>query len=147
MEQFAELGDPWSESLIYEAKTPMEALEKLLVCDGQKSRANRMSIFNKELLECAISGYDHPSKGCVIQVIYINKLYFKPGFDLGPRKYGSLSDKISSGLDVVRRRSTIDVLSNMGDNTSQVDKSELINKLNKSIKATVRAQSNQSSEL
>jgi hypothetical protein len=146
VEQFAQLGDPWAESLIYEAKTPMEALEKLLVCDGQKTRANRMPIFNKELLECAIAVHDHPTKGCVIQVIYINKLYFKPAFNLEPRRHTSISDKISEGLDVVLRRSTVD-LSNLGENTSQQDKSELINKLNRSIKATAKAQSKQSSEL
>ena len=94
----------------------MEALEKLLVCDGQKNRANRSPIFNKELLECAIAMHHHPQIGSVIQVIYINKLYFKPEFNLEPRKFTSLSDKISEGLDVVLRRSTQDHLSNLGDN-------------------------------
>lgn len=97
----------------------MEALEKLLVCDGIKSRANRHPIFNKELLECAIATHDHPKLGCVIQVIYINKLYFRPEFNnLEPRKFMSLSDKISDGLDVVLRRSSVGVMSNLGDNTS-----------------------------
>lgn len=34
IEKFAQLGDPWAESLIYDAKSPLEALEKLIVCDG-----------------------------------------------------------------------------------------------------------------
>ena len=120
----------------------MEALEKLLVCDGIKNRANRHPIFNKELLECAIAAHDHPVKGCVIQVIYINKLYFKPEFNLEPRKMTTLSDKISDGLEVVMRRSTVENLSNLGD--SLQDKNDLINKLNNSIKATAQVQRRQS---
>lgn len=138
VEQFAQLGDPWAESLIYEAKSPIEALEKLIVCDGQKSRANRNAIFNKELYECAIAGYDHPTKGSVIQVIYVNKLYFKPEFNLETRKLGSLSDKISDGLDVVLRRSSLGIMSNYGGDNANVnhqDKTDLINRLNRSIKA------------
>lgn len=34
VEKFGQLGDPWAESLIYDAKSPLEALEKLIVCDG-----------------------------------------------------------------------------------------------------------------
>lgn len=75
-------------------------------------------------------------------MIYINKLYFRPEFNnLEPRKFASLSEKISDGLDVVLRRSSVGVMSNLGDGavTSQQDKTDLINKLNRSIIATNQA--------
>lgn len=134
VEQFAQMGDPWAESLVYGAKTPLEALEKLLVCDGQKKRPNRSPIFEKELLECAVAAADHDSKGTVIQLLYVNKLYFKPEFNLSPTKMATMSDKLSDGLELVLRRSSVG-MSQIGDVSSQQDKTELLNKLNRSIGA------------
>ena len=92
--------------MIKDVKTPMEAIEKLLVCDGQRSRANRQPLFNKELLDCAIAGKEN-DRNSVIQLIYVNKLYFKAGFSpLKPSHRQSTSDRLSNGLDVVLRRSS-----------------------------------------
>lgn len=55
----------------------MEALERLIVCDGQPLRGFRSAVFNPEFSLCGICCYYHSTHENIVQVLYVNKLLKK----------------------------------------------------------------------
>lgn len=56
----------------------MEALERLIVCDGQPQRGFRQAVFNPEFSLCGICCYHHSTHENVVQLLYVDRL-LKPG--------------------------------------------------------------------
>lgn len=52
----------------------MEALERLIVCDGQPQRGFRQAVFNSEFSLCGICCYQHSTHENVVQVLYVDRL-------------------------------------------------------------------------
>ena len=72
--RYAILDSAWADSCVFGALTPMEALERLIVCDGQPQRGFRQAVFNSEFHLCGICCYFHSSHENIVQVLYVNKL-------------------------------------------------------------------------
>ena len=55
----------------------MEALERLIVCDGQPQRGFREAIFNHDFKLCGICCNGHTTHDNVIQLLYVDKILAK----------------------------------------------------------------------
>ena len=75
--RYSILDSSWADSCIFGAITPMEALERLIVCDGQPQRGFRQAVFNAEFSLCGICCYYHSTHENIVQVLYVNKLLKK----------------------------------------------------------------------
>ena len=53
----------------------MEALERLIVCDGQPQRGFREAIFNHDFKLCGICCNAHTTHENVIQLLYVDKIF------------------------------------------------------------------------
>ena len=68
------LDEAWADSTIYGAMNTKEVLERLIVCDGQKNRGFRKSIFDPKLRECGVATGPHTTHQTMVQLIYASKL-------------------------------------------------------------------------
>lgn len=53
----------------------MEALERLIVCDGQPQRGFRKAIFNPDFKSCGICCDQHATHENVVQLLYVQRLW------------------------------------------------------------------------
>jgi hypothetical protein len=67
----------WADSCIFGAINPLEALERLIVCDGQPQRGFREAIFNQDFKMCGICCNAHATHDNVIQLLYVDKISAK----------------------------------------------------------------------
>ena len=75
--RYSILDSSWADSCIFGAITPMEPLERLIVCDGQPQRGFRQAVFNSDFSLCGICCYYHSTHENIVQVLYVNKLLKK----------------------------------------------------------------------
>jgi len=64
-----------ADSCIFSVISPLEALERLIVCDGQKQRGFRKAIFSKEFKYCGVSCGLHSRHENIIQLLYVCEIY------------------------------------------------------------------------
>lgn len=72
--RYGTIDSSWADSCIFGAVTPMEALERLIVCDGQPQRGFRQAVFNSAFSLCGICCYHHSTHENVVQVLYVDRL-------------------------------------------------------------------------
>lgn len=75
IERYGKLEKSWADSCIFGAQSPLEALERLIVCDGQQQRGFRKAIFNPDFKSCGICCDDHLTHENIIQLLYVQILW------------------------------------------------------------------------
>jgi len=76
--RYGVLDSSWADSCIFGALNPTEALERLIVCDGQPQRGFRQAVFNDSFSLCGICCFNHSTHENIVQLLYVDRL-LKPG--------------------------------------------------------------------
>ena len=54
--------------MCFQAFTPLEVFERLVVDDGQPSRGQRKNVFNQDLTFCGVAAGEHLTQGNVVLI-------------------------------------------------------------------------------
>lgn len=68
------LDSTWADSCIFGVIDPQEAMERLIVCDGQPKRGFRKAIFSQEFKQCGVCCGDHSTHDNTVQLLYVCKI-------------------------------------------------------------------------
>jgi len=71
--KYGRLDEAWADSLVFNALTTKEVVERLIVCDGQPRRGFRASMFSPDLKMCGVATAPHKDHTTVIQMIYVDR--------------------------------------------------------------------------
>lgn len=74
IQRYGRLEKAWADSCIFGALTPLEAIERLIVCDGEPKRGFRKAIFSPDFKSCGACCGDHTTHDNVIQLLYVQTL-------------------------------------------------------------------------
>lgn len=114
----------WADSCIFGALTPLEALERLIVCDGQPQRGFREAIFNHDFKLCGICCNGHSTHDNVIQLLYVDKILAKdePKENTGPLPADVLELAMAQDVQIVCNAAKSQVMKelNIGPNVTKV---------------------------
>ena len=72
--RYGVLDSTWADSCIFGVLTPMEGIERLIVCDGQPQRNFRKAIFSNDLKSCGICCGNHLTHENIIQCLYVVRI-------------------------------------------------------------------------